>query len=178
MDFEFKVMPVDAVPDAIEQMLEPYYKTLILDDDAYRDVRDWAIADFLLVLMKGDHWVSTLELLDREIFVGDAPVRVGGISGVMTHPDFQGQGYARRVMRYALDDMRDVLHIPFGFLVCKPALVGFYGSQGWKEIDAVLHFDQPDGKSSFDPARVRGMIYPFTPQPWPGGDVDFSGPPW
>ena len=51
--------------------------------------------------------VARLRVLDRQMRLGVAWVRIGAIAGVKTKPRHRGQGYARELMRATVDHMRE-----------------------------------------------------------------------
>ena len=59
------------------------------------------------VVIVGGRIVSTLRIWDRRIHLGAKPVRMGGIGGVTTHPDYRERGIATRMMEHAAEYMRD-----------------------------------------------------------------------
>ena len=76
--------------------------------------------------------VSTLRIWDRQIHLGATPVRIGGIGGVTTHPDYRRRGLASQLMTQTADLMRSA-----GFelgLLFTEIPVRFYRSLGWHSI--------------------------------------------
>ena len=63
------------------------------------------VADAVIVV--GGRIVSTLRIWDRWVHLGSTPVRMGGIGGVTTHPDYRQRGIATRLMEHAAEYMRD-----------------------------------------------------------------------
>lgn len=59
------------------------------------------------VVVVGGRIVSTLRIWDRRVHLGATPVRMGGIGGVTTHPDYRERGIATRLMAHAAEYMRD-----------------------------------------------------------------------
>ena len=59
------------------------------------------------VVVVGSRIVSTLRIWDRWVHLGSTPVRMGGIGGVTTHPDYRQRGLATRLMEHAAEYMRD-----------------------------------------------------------------------
>ncbi len=54
----------------------------------------------------GDRLVGGMLLLERALPYGGRTVRLGGIGGVATHPDWRGRGIAEATLRAAMDDLR------------------------------------------------------------------------
>ena len=65
----------------------------------------WSPEQTPVVVLHG-RLVSTLRIWDRQVHLGATPVRMGGIGGVTTHPDFRGRGLASQLMTHAADLMR------------------------------------------------------------------------
>ena len=59
------------------------------------------------VVVVDNRIVSTLRIWDRRVHLGVTPVRMGGIGGVTTHPDYRERGIATRLMEHAAEHMRD-----------------------------------------------------------------------
>lgn len=167
----------DAYPQSLQDDLIVWYRKLILNDDAYTWIEDWAKPLHLYVDFDGEQWKSVVELFHETITVGDQQLTVAGISGVMTHPDYLGQRLAQELLTHALDYAHNSWKVDFAVLTCKHEMIPYYENQGWQSIDAAIYFDQPDGKARFDPELVVGMIYAFTDEKFPDGDMDM-GLPW
>ncbi len=81
------------------------------------------------VVVVGSRIVSTLRIWDRRVHVGATPVRMGGIGGVTTHPDYRERGIATRLMEHAAEHMRhDAYDLGLLFTMI-PAR--FYRRLGW-----------------------------------------------
>jgi len=50
--------------------------------------------------------VSHIGIVDRQIRIGSARLRMGGIGGVVTHPDYRKRNFARMLMNECIDFMR------------------------------------------------------------------------
>lgn len=103
-------------------------------------------------------------------------VKVGGIGGVKTHPDFRGRGFATEAIRRALDFFREQGDVDFGLLVCEPGLVPFYERQGWRRFPGELLVAQRRATVPF--TFNLTMTTPIRLQEPLHGIIDLLGPPW
>ena len=88
----------------------------------------WSPAQTPVIVVEG-RIVSTLRIWDRWVHLGATPVRMGGIGGVTTHPDYRQRGIATRLMEHAAEYMRDDGY-DLGLLFTMIA-AGFYRRLGW-----------------------------------------------
>ncbi len=140
------------------------------------DIR-WGGGDTRLVVWDGDQWVSSLEIAARDIRVGDTSLFVGGLSGVMTPPEFRGKGYAAAGVKRADEYICQELGLPFALLVTSSELAErLYGPLGWKVVADSLIYHQDGEARLMDDTAV--MVFSCTNQPWPAGVIDLCGPPW
>lgn len=135
----------------------------------------WSNSEWFLLGKLDGLIVSIVGILSREIHVGSEVVLVGGIGGVATHPRFQRQGYAGKLMERAGHFMRYELKVPFGLLVCEPKRMHFYKTFGWEPMSAPMFFE-----CNGDRRRYEGpvMILRLSDNLWPEGEVDLLGGPW
>ena len=73
--------------------------------------------------------VAHLRVWERSRRIGSCIVRMGGIGGVCTHPDYRGDGYATALMQDTISYMRRVgydLSVLFSIIPCR-----FYRQLGW-----------------------------------------------
>lgn len=104
------------------------------------------------------------------------PVRIGGISGVKTHPAARRQGFAAQAVRRAVEFFREQADIAFGLLVCEPSLIGYYGRLGWEEFRGRLLVTQHGTPTEFTFNRV--MVCGVRGVAPTAGAIDLLGPPW
>jgi GNAT superfamily N-acetyltransferase len=168
------------LPPNLEKDLEVWYDRLICSDPEYSGIDRWDDPDLTLVVFDGPRWTATAELADRRVRVGTVPVRVAGVSGVMTHPEYRGRGLARKLMRRTMELAAERFsRTGFGLLDCRNELVGFYEPLGWRREEGKIFYTLHGRRGMYDPEHVNIMIYPMRPDAvWPGGDVDFLGLPW
>ncbi len=135
----------------------------------------WATADWWVLVRVGEILVSQLEIIERVGLVNQRPIRLGGIGGVATLPEYRRQGFATLAMRRAAEYMRDPLAVEFGLLICEPRMEGYYTRLGWQTIAAAMFFAQPDRRGQNDGLT---MVLPVLGNCWPDGEVDLCGLPW
>lgn len=143
--------------------------------DPFAGLYQWAEVDWHTLVWVENELVSTLEIIERTGLVGNRPVRLGGIGGVCTHPDWRKYGLASRALKAAAEFFCQKLQVEFGILMTNVNLIPFYQHAGWLLIDGKLSFDQPGGKITIDDVM---LVYPCGDQDWPGGDVDLCGLPF
>lgn len=101
------------------------YRRYILEDSSY----DW---EQTRVGVEDGRIVSTLRIWDRVLQVGSCGVRMGGVGGVATHPDFRGAGRGSALVSDATAYMqRSGYHIAalFSEIPCR-----FYRRLGWASL--------------------------------------------
>lgn len=170
----------EKLPPDLENELEGWYERLICSDPEYAGIDRWDEPDLTLVTFDGPQWVSTAELADREVRAGMTAVRVAGVSGVMTHPEYRGRGLARNTMIRVIELAAERYgETEFGLLDCRNELVRFYEPLGWRREPGKIFYTLDGKRGMYDPGHVNIMVYPMRPEAvWPGGDVDFLGLPW
>ena len=105
------------------------------------------------VVVVGSRIASTLRVWDGWVHLGSTLVRMGGIGGVTTHPDYRGRGLATRLMAHAAEYMRDDGY-DLGLLFTEiPAR--FYRRLGWCCVSlmgfhAELHRPPQPGRSALE----------------------------
>lgn len=119
--------------------------------------------------------VGQVGILEQEISVGENPMRIGGIHGVVTDQEHRCRGVATALMGRAVDFIKSELQLPFALLTCQPRLEGLYKKLGWKTVKGPCVFAQPDGPRS---CGGLTMIIECGSKPWPEGCIDLQGLPW
>lgn len=119
--------------------------------------------------------VSHVSLLRHEVSVGGRPVMVAGLGGVVTRPEAQGKGYARRLIEHAAEFYSREWKVEAGLLFCIPRMVSYYESLGWQRIEGTVLVEQPSGQIE-TPLPV--MVRPCQGRLWPAGEVELRSQPW
>jgi len=120
--------------------------------------------------------VAHVGLLGHDVRVGDLPVAVAGMGGVLTAPEFRNRGLARRLLRESIPLMTRTLSAEFGFLFCLPRLLPFYERLGWKRLETPVLVDQPGGGEA--PHFLETMVLQLGSRDWPPGSVRLCSFPW
>src|SRR5512138_699844 len=87
---------------------------------------EWTVPQWSVLVWDHDELVSRVGLITREILSNGETKLIGGIGGVMTHPQKQGKGYASQAMREAATIFDSQFGVAFALLFCRPQLVKFY----------------------------------------------------
>jgi GNAT superfamily N-acetyltransferase len=136
---------------------------------------EWAGSDWCVLGKIDGKLVSQIGLLKREILVDGVPLWVGGVGGVMTHPDFQRKGLAAVLLKEAARYMAGQLKVNFGLLVCSLHRVAYYQKNGWECVKDETRCANRGKQVVFpDPVMAIGL----TGQPWPSGPINLCGIPW
>ena len=101
------------------------YRQYVRRDSSYR-------YDQSRVVVVDGRIVATLRVWERRMRIGSCIVRMGGIGGVGTHPDYRGVGYATALMKDTIAYMRTVgyeLGVLFSAIPCE-----FYRKLGWASV--------------------------------------------
>jgi predicted N-acetyltransferase YhbS len=86
------------------------------------------------VRVAGDLLVSHVAVIPVSVPGRDRPVLLGGVSGVMTYPQFRREGHATELMRRAAEHI-ERSEADLGMLFCSAANVPFYGRLGWRTFE-------------------------------------------
>lgn len=119
--------------------------------------------------------VSYVGIVVRAGTLDGAPVRIGGVGSVKTHPRAEGRGYASAGLRRAAAFLAEH-NVDFSLLVCRDELLPFYGRRGWLAFDGRLMVEQPAGRTLF--TVNRPMVAPGRRPAPREGVIDLLGLPW
>jgi GNAT superfamily N-acetyltransferase len=137
----------------------------------------WAPPDYsVLVSTPEGELVSHVGIVVRAGSLDGAPVKIGGVGSVKTHPRVQGRGYASAGLRRAATALDDDHQVAFSLLVCQEHLLPFYHRLGWLTFSGLLVVEQPMGRTVFTINRPM-VLSGLRPAPQ-DGVIDLNGPPW
>src|SRR4029079_446707 len=136
----------------------------------------WAHADLrVLVEAPGEGLVCHVGLYFREVTWNGRQLHIGGVGGVMTHPDHRRRGYASVALDAAVRTMRDREDVQFALLFCERHNFAFYQSRGWHPFEGEVWADQPEGRVRFEAMSPFILHIKRSPRQ---GVLDLCGLPW
>jgi GNAT superfamily N-acetyltransferase len=154
------VYPPDAVanwPGRVIQWSRPQWSVMVWSDD---DTQVLAHAGIVV----------------RDGRLNDRDIKIGGIGGVMTHPEFRHQGYATTAIARCVQFFRDQGDIDIGLLVCESRLLPFYSHLGWQPFPGTMLTEQAGQSVPF--VFNLPMTFPIRIADELTGTIDLLGPPW
>lgn len=134
----------------------------------------WRFKDVHFLLHEDEKLVSHVGVLKHTVFLGEMPVAVAGIGGVVTIPAAQKKGYAGKLMMHAADFINQ-WEVSAGMLFCLPHMVAFYAALGWQTVESPVFVEQPGGVIE-SPLHV--MVMPCRDYQWQTGAVELKSLPW
>jgi GNAT superfamily N-acetyltransferase len=136
----------------------------------------WRPKDTHFIFEADGRVASHVGVLKHTVSAGGVPVVVGGVGGVVTVPEMQGRGLARRAMRHAAAFMCEELGVEFGLLFCLDRLKELYESLGWRPVPERIEIEQAAGPIE---APFNMMVLPCGgAREWPRGAVKLNSLPW
>ena len=136
----------------------------------------WAAPQWSVFVWDQDELISRVGLITREILSNGEIKTIGGVGGVMTHPESQGKGYASQAMHATAKIFDSELNVAYALLFCRPHLVEFYKRLLWKPFEGQVFVKQPQGKMEFS---ANGALLLDVQEPAPlNGSLDLNGLPW
>jgi GNAT superfamily N-acetyltransferase len=171
---DIRIQPVTALSPEDKQIIHEVDHIAFSSETGDPDPYTWAIGEWQVTGRVHGKIVSIVGILERIARAGEQTLRLGGVGGVATLPEYRRRGLAGALLRASADFMRDPLGVDFGFLLCSEAMVDYYSKLGWQLAPGPTIFDQPKGKVTW-PEPV--MVLPVQKQDWPPGTIDLCGLP-
>jgi GNAT superfamily N-acetyltransferase len=169
MDESLRVLRASEVDRALATELHDWFETEFGSEDR------WAAADYYILLRIDGVLAGRLGVLNTKARVGNQVIRVCGIGGVATKPEFRHRGVASAMLSRAADFMKSELGVEFGFLLCRHEVSPVYAKSGWLPVPGPTTFTR-GGVSATYPNDT--MILPLSDRVWPSGPIDMLGLPW
>ncbi len=172
----FKIIAESDVPPDTFAALERY-DVEAFDGNTMAASYTWADPLWRVVICWGSEIAGQVCLIERDCQVGGQAIRLGGIGGVLTRPEFRGRGLASIGMTAATEFFRDLRPVDYVLLVCESHLVKFYGGMGWELVSGPLWVEHPErGRVMMN--DVYPMVMALRDRAWPGGAIELMGLPW
>jgi aminoglycoside 2'-N-acetyltransferase I len=135
----------------------------------------WAPADYYVLINREGQLAGRLGMLDSKVSVANQVIRVGGIGGVATKPEFRHRGVASAMLARAAEFMKSDLRVDFGLLLCRHEVSTVYAKSGWIIVRGPTTFTRA-GVTATYPHDT--MVLPLAGKEWPSGPIDMLGLPW
>ena len=135
----------------------------------------WASPDYYVLLRLDGRLAGRIGVHDTKVRVKDVVIRVGGIGGVATRPEFRRRGVASAMLSRAAEFTRSALKLDFGLLLCRHEMSPVYAKLGWLIAPGPTTFTRA-GVTAAYPNDT--MILPLADKQWPLGAIDMLGLPW
>jgi predicted acetyltransferase len=175
MSIEIDVLNGNTSWPAVKPLFDIVWSPEVMAKASWRHVK-WANADLRVLLeTPDDALVCHVGLYFREASWNGRKLHIGGIGGVMTHPDHRRRGYASIALDAATRTMRDREDVQFVLLFCEPHNIAFYQGRGWHAFDGEVYVDQPQGRVRFE--AMAPFIFHIKRSPRQGV-LDLCGLPW
>ncbi|MDO8434012.1 MAG: GNAT family N-acetyltransferase [Candidatus Binatus sp.] len=169
MNQRIRLLPAVETDPALAKELREWF------EEEFGPADRWGAPDYYAILSLEEQLAGRLAILDREVSVGGAIVKVGGIGGVATKPQFRHRGVASAMLSRAAEFMKRDLGVEFGLLLCRHEVSPVYAKLGWIGVPGSTTFSR-SGTTATYPHDT--MILALAEKAWPSGPIDMLGLPW
>lgn len=152
MDIEERSYRRPDLPREIEQQVLDFGRIVWFDgfmtDDRFRDRMHEAPDDTThFVRSAGSILVSHVQVIPIELQGRGRGLRIGGVSSVLTYPEFRSEGHSTALLRRASDHI-EASEMDLGMLFCDEENVPFYERLAWHALarDRVIVLEAPDSE--------------------------------
>ena len=156
-----------ARPEEAEAVLQTIAAAFDLNADAARPIFRadpfYDLSHKRVLVFPGDGVVSCLTVVPLELRVGGVPVPCGGVAGVATRPERQGQGHAGALVSATVPALWDELGYPLSLL--HAASAPFYRRFGWET--ATHTWPWAAVPASLPQPRASARVRPAADADWP-----------
>ena len=137
-------------PPALNVEIKRWYRKVFPQVDETGTADDgtiYAPGKYRVLVWHADEWSGIVEILPRDIQVGQQMVSVGGVGGVMVLPQKRSLGLGKQLMRRTIAVICGQLALPVGMLFCDTYMLPYYHALGWREQHAPLDLSAGGGDS-------------------------------
>ncbi len=152
---------------ALEALSAAVYPPEVIATSPGRDVT-WAPPQHsIFVHDDAGHLVAHVGVVTREVTLDGTVVRVGGIGGVSTHPDYRSRGYAAAGIQRAVDFFIEDPSIAFALLVCQRNVAPYYARTRLAAVRGRPHGGTAERTSPVHRQHADGVSHPCRgPEEW------------
>ena len=161
--------------ESLKQLRAAVYPAAVLATLIGKNVT-WASPDWSILVWDENELVSRVGLIRREIISNGESKLIGGVGGVMTHPQRQGKGHASAAMHEAVRIFRDEWQVAYALLFYGTRVNEFYKRLDWKQFDGQTFVQQPKGRVEF--TVNKAMVLDVKESAPLDGTLDLNGLPW
>jgi predicted acetyltransferase len=122
--------------------------------------------------------IAHLGVVDRSILIGDKPLHIAGIQGVIVLPEYRRKGLSDQLLIAAMEEAQR-REFDLGLLFCMPILEKIYTRCGWRCLSRrnIIRVDE-NGDEKPLPEKNIAMEYPLQKNTFPEGDIHLQGNDW
>ncbi|MET0221580.1 MAG: GNAT family N-acetyltransferase [Tardiphaga sp.] len=171
MNIEIELVTADASWPRVKPLIEAVWPPTPATDAPI----EWAKPDLRVIVEADEQPVCHVGIHRREGIWKERKIRIGGIGGVGTHPDFRRQGYASVALDAAVQTLKDERATDFALLFCRPHNVEFYTKRHWKPFLGEVFAEQHGARGRFD--ALLPFVFYLKRAPHEG-ELDLCGLPW
>ena len=171
---EIKIRAANELSEAERQQIRDLDRQAFSSPDPYGYL-EWSTNHWHVLVKVDGRYISQVGIVERTGTVNGQPIKLGGVGGVGTLPEWRCRGLAQQAMERAAQFLRDEVGVEFGLLICNQNMLPYYRKLGWQVVKGPLTCDQPQGKVTFPDVT---MVLPCTKKDWPPGVIDLCGLPW
>jgi predicted acetyltransferase len=158
----------------VKPLVEAVWSPEVMETLSWRHV-ELAHADLRVLVEADERLVSHVGITRREGTWDGRKVRIGGIGGVSTHPDFRRRGFASVALNAALATLKDERATDFALLFCEQQHADFFTGRGWKPFTGGVFAEQAGQRGRFD--ALLPFVFYLKRAPH-AGEIDLCGLPW
>lgn len=128
----------------------------------------------ILLIESGGELLAHAEIFPRTVRTSNGEMEVMALASVCTPPDRRGEGYGRRIVRKALEQVDNGR---FSVSLFQTGVPEFYAKLGAREVfNTFINSKGLDGVDHAPWWNPHRMIYPAHFAGWPDGGIDLLGP--
>ncbi|KAA0073844.1 GNAT family N-acetyltransferase [Tardiphaga sp. P9-11] len=174
MSIEIEIVTGDASWPSVKPLFDLVWPPEVIDKLAWRHTV-FAYPELRVIVEDDGQPVCHVGLYRREGMWKGRATRIGGVGGVITHPDYRKRGLASVALTAALHTLKDERATDFALLFCEPHNLDFYTRRNWKPFIGEVYAEQHGERVRFD---VMTPLVSYLKRAPHEGEMDLCGLPW